>query len=43
MPELRNSTHGAYRNLKSFQVGQLVYDLTVLFCDRFVPPAPEER
>jgi len=28
--------HGGYRNLKSFQVAQLVYDVTVLFCERFV-------
>ncbi len=28
--------HGGYRKLKSFQVAQLVYDLTVVFCDRFV-------
>lgn len=28
--------HGGYRNLKSFQVAQLVYDLTVRFCDRFI-------
>jgi four helix bundle suffix protein len=28
--------HGGYRNLKSFQVAQLVYDLTVRFCDRYV-------
>lgn len=27
--------HGGYRNLKSFQVSQLVYDVTVRFCDRF--------
>ncbi len=29
--------HGGYRRLKSFQVAQLVYDLTVRFCDRYVP------
>lgn len=29
-------THGGYRNLKSFQLAQLVYDVTVRFCDRFV-------
>ncbi|MBM4030364.1 MAG: four helix bundle protein [Planctomycetes bacterium] len=29
--------HGGYRRLKSFQVAQLVYDLTVRFCDRFIP------
>ncbi|MCC5842803.1 MAG: four helix bundle protein [Verrucomicrobia bacterium] len=28
--------HGGYRSLKSFQVAQLVYDLTVRFCDRYV-------
>jgi four helix bundle suffix protein len=25
-----------YRNLKSFQVARLVYDVTVLFCDRYI-------
>jgi four helix bundle suffix protein len=28
--------HGGYRKLRSFQAAQLVYDLTVVFCDRFV-------
>jgi four helix bundle suffix protein len=28
--------HGGYRRLKSFQVAQLVYDLTVRFCERYV-------
>lgn len=28
--------HGGYRKLKSFQVAQLVYDVTVGFCDRYV-------
>jgi four helix bundle suffix protein len=28
--------HGGYRKLKSFQVAQLAYDVTVVFCDRFV-------
>ncbi len=28
--------HGGYRNLKSFQVAELVYDVTVLFCERFI-------
>jgi four helix bundle suffix protein len=28
--------HGGYRRLKSFQVAQLIYDLTVRFCDRWV-------
>ena len=29
--------HGGYRNLKSFQVAQLCYDITVRFCDRYIP------
>src|SRR3954468_6176138 len=28
--------HGGYRKLKSFQVAQLAYDVTVRFCERFV-------
>jgi hypothetical protein len=28
--------HGGYRNLRSFQTAQLVYDATVIFCGRFV-------
>jgi len=30
------SAHGGYRRLKSFQVAQLVYDVTVRFCERYV-------
>ncbi len=36
MPEGIIPVHGGYRKLKSFQVAQLVYDLTVRFCDRYV-------
>jgi len=28
--------HGGYRNLKSFQTAEIVYDATVQFCERFV-------
>ncbi len=28
--------HGGYRKLKSFQVAQLCYDVTVRFCDRYI-------
>ncbi len=28
--------HGGYRKLKSFQTAQLVYDATVVFCERFI-------
>ncbi len=28
--------HGGFRHLKSFQVAQLVYDVTVRFCDKYI-------
>jgi restriction system protein len=28
--------HGGYRKLRSYQCAQIVYDATVIFCDRFV-------
>ena len=28
--------HGGYRKLKSFQVAQRVYDVTVRFCERYI-------
>ncbi len=28
--------HGGYRQLKSFRVAQLAYDVTVRFCDRYI-------
>ena len=28
--------HGGYRRLKSFQLAQLCYDVTVRFCDRYI-------
>lgn len=28
--------HGGYRQLKSFQIAQLVHDVTVRFCDRYI-------
>jgi four helix bundle suffix protein len=28
--------HGGFRNLKSYQMAEIVYDATVRFCDRFV-------
>ncbi len=35
--------HGGYRKLKSFQVAQLVYDGTVVFCERFIPKNSRTR
>jgi four helix bundle suffix protein len=28
--------HGGYRKLRSFQIAQLVYDVTVRFCDKYI-------
>ena len=28
--------HGGYRNLKSFRLAQLIYDVTVRFCERYI-------
>ena len=28
--------HGGYRHLKTFQIGQLIYDVTVRFCDLYI-------
>jgi four helix bundle suffix protein len=30
--------HGGYRNLKSYQMAEIVYDATVKFCNRFIDP-----
>ncbi len=35
-PEKLIPLHGGYRKLKSFQVAQLVYDVTARFCDRYI-------
>ncbi|MEW6502244.1 MAG: four helix bundle suffix domain-containing protein [Thermodesulfobacteriota bacterium] len=42
-PEPLIPKHGGYRKLKSFQVAQLVYDLTVRFCDRYVEKRSRTR
>jgi four helix bundle protein len=28
--------HGGFRNLKSYQMAEIVYDATVVFCDRWL-------
>lgn len=35
-PEKLIPLHGGYRKLKSFQVAQIVYDVTARFCDRYI-------
>jgi hypothetical protein len=29
--------HGGYKHLLSYQVAELVFDITVLFCEKYVP------
>jgi len=36
MTEALIPKHGGYRKLKSFQVAELVYDVTTRFCDRYI-------
>ena len=36
-PEKLIPPHGGYRKLKSFQMAQLAFDVTVRFCDRYIP------
>jgi four helix bundle suffix protein len=31
-------SHGGYRRLRSFHVAEIIYDATVIFCDRFINP-----
>lgn len=42
-PEKLIPPHGGYRKLKSFQVAQLVYDVTVRFCERYVDKRSRTR
>lgn len=35
--------HGGYRRLKSFRLAQLIYDVTVRFCARYVERASRTR
>ena len=42
-PEKLIPLHGGYRKLKSFQVAQLVYDVTVRFCKRYVDSKSRTR
>ena len=35
--------HGGYRKLRSFQTAQVIYDATVIFCDRFIEKSSRMR
>jgi four helix bundle suffix protein len=35
--------HGGYRKLKSFQLSQLIYDVTVRFCERYIERSSRTR
>jgi len=43
VPEPIISKHGGYRHLRTFQVAQLVYDITVRFCDRYIDKRSRTR
>lgn len=36
MPEPLIPKHGGYRRLKSFQISEVIYDVTVRFCDKYI-------
>jgi len=42
-PEKLIPLHGGYRKLKSFQMAQLAYDVTVRFCDRYIEKRSRTR
>lgn len=35
--------HGGYRNLKTFQIARLIYDITVRFCDHYIETQSRTR
>jgi four helix bundle suffix protein len=35
--------HGGYRKLRSFQTAQMIYDATVIFCERFIERSSRTR
>ena len=37
-PQLIIPPHGGYRDLQSYQMSEIAYDGTVVFCDRFISP-----
>ena len=42
-PERIIKPHGGYRKLRSFQTAQIIYDATVVFCDRFIERTSRTR
>jgi len=35
--------YGGYKKLRSFQTAQIIYDATVIFCERFIPKSSRTR
>ena len=29
--------HGGYKNLLTYQLAELIFDVTVLFCEKYIP------
>lgn len=42
-PERLIPAHGGYRKLRSFQIAQLVYDVTFRFCERYIEKRSRTR
>jgi len=42
-PDRAIGPHGGYRKLRSFQTAQIIYDATIIFCDRFVEKSSRTR
>jgi restriction system protein len=42
-PEPLIPAHGGYRKLKSYQATEIIYDATVVFCDRFIERGSRTR
>lgn len=41
-PEKLIPKHGGYRRLKSFQIAELIFDVTVRFCDQYIDSGSED-
>jgi len=35
--------HGGYRSLKTFQIAEVIFDITTLFCEKYIAPGSRTR
>lgn len=43
MEKANKKTHGGYRTLKSYQTTTIIYDLTMIFCKKYIRPGSRTR